>query len=45
MHLEVWLNGTKRISYDDSPGYASGSVGMVNYDPNVKYDNFSVYQQ
>ena len=45
VHLEVWLNGTKRISYDDSPGYASGSVGMVNYDPNVKYDNFSVYQQ
>ena len=43
--VEVWLDGTQRITYDDSPGFASGSVGMVNYDANVKYDNFNVYQQ
>ena len=47
VHLEVWLDGTQRITYDDSSADAltSGSVGMVNYYQNVKYDSFSVYQQ
>ena len=44
VHLEVWLNGTKVISFDDasSSRITSGPPGIENYDTNVKYDSFSV---
>ena len=44
VHLEVWLNGVQKIVFDDSSAsrITSGAVGMVNYDTNVKYDNFTV---
>lgn len=44
VHLEVWLNGTKVISFDDASAsrITSGAPGIVNYDGNVKYDSFSV---
>lgn len=46
VHLEVWLDGTQRITYDDTSAEAltSGSVGIVTYYQNVKFDTFSVYQ-
>ena len=44
VHLEVWLNGAKVISFDDSSTsqIASGAPGIVNYNTNVLYDSFSV---
>jgi hypothetical protein len=44
VHLEVWLNGVQKIVFDDSSAsrITTGTVGMVNYDTNVKYDNFTV---
>jgi List-Bact-rpt repeat protein/glycosyl hydrolase family 123/3-keto-disaccharide hydrolase len=44
VHLEVWLNGTNVISFDDASAsrITSGPPGIVNYDGNVKYDSFSV---
>jgi Domain of unknown function (DUF4091)/Divergent InlB B-repeat domain len=45
VHLEVWLNGTRLISFDDASGsrITSGPPGIENYDGNVKYDTFSVF--
>ena len=47
VHLEVWLNGTQEIVFDDSSAtqIGTGVPGMENYDPGVKYDNFTVTQQ
>ena len=47
VHLEVWLNGVQKIVFNDSSTsqIASGSVGMINYDTSVKYDNFTVTAQ
>jgi len=44
VHLEVWLNGTKIISFDDTSAnrITSGTPGIVNYDGSVKYDSLSV---
>jgi hypothetical protein len=44
VHLEVWLNGAQKISFNDSSTsqITSGVAGMENYDANVKYDNFTV---
>jgi hypothetical protein len=44
VHLEVWLNGVQKISFNDSSAsqITSGVAGMENYDANVKYDNFTV---
>jgi hypothetical protein len=45
VHLQVWLNGTRVISYDDSSSsqITGGIPGIENYDANVKYDSFAVY--
>ena len=45
VHLEVWLNNAKVLSFDDSSSsqIASGIPGIENYDANVKYDSFAVY--
>jgi hypothetical protein len=45
VHLEVWLNGTRVISFDDASAsrITSGPPGIENYDGNVKYDSFSVF--
>jgi len=47
VHLEVWLNGVQKIVFNDSSTsqIATGSVGMINYDTSVKYDNFTVTAQ
>jgi hypothetical protein len=44
VHLEVWFNGTKVISFDDSSAsrITSGAPGIVNYNTSVLYDSFSV---
>jgi Domain of unknown function (DUF4091)/Domain of Unknown Function (DUF1080)/Divergent InlB B-repeat domain len=44
VHLEVWLNGTRVISFDDTSAsrITTGPPGIENYDGNVKYDSFSV---
>jgi len=44
VHLEVWLNGVQKISFNDNSTsqITSGVAGMENYDANVKYDNFTV---
>jgi len=44
VHLEVWLNGVQKISFNDNSTsqITSGIAGMENYDANVKYDNFTV---
>jgi hypothetical protein len=44
VHLEVWLNGVQKISFNDSSAsqITSGVAGIVNYDANVKYDNYTV---
>jgi len=44
VHLEVWLNGVQKISFNDSSTsqITTGVAGMENYDANVKYDNFTV---
>ncbi|HEX3587711.1 MAG TPA: hypothetical protein VH024_17050 [Candidatus Angelobacter sp.] len=44
VHLEVWFNGTKVISFDDASTsrITSGPPGIVNYNGGVKYDSFSV---
>ena len=45
VHLEVWFNGTRVISFDDGSVNAikTGVPGIENYDPNIKYDAFAVY--
>ena len=47
VHLEVWLNGVQKIVFNDSSAsqITGGVAGMENYDPNVKYDNFTVNSQ
>jgi hypothetical protein len=47
VHLEVWLDGTRRISYDDSSSsrITGGIPGMENYNAGVKYDSFAVYKR
>jgi hypothetical protein len=44
VHLEAWVNGTQKISYDDSSSsrILSGACGMENYDAGVKYTNFTL---
>jgi hypothetical protein len=44
VHLEVYVNGTLKISTDDSSPnrLTAGGCGMQNYDASVKYTNFSV---
>src|SRR6266545_5066031 len=44
VHLEVWLDGVQRITYDDSSAsrITSGAPGLENWDPNVRYDSFTV---
>lgn len=45
VHLEVWLDGARRISYDDSSSsrITGGAPGIENYDGGVKCDAFDVY--
>jgi hypothetical protein len=47
VHLEVWLNGARKLAFDDNSqnAIASGAPGMQNYDAGVKYDNFTVTAQ
>jgi len=47
VHLEVWLNGVQTIVYNDSSidQIATGTPGLENYYPGVKYDNFTIRQQ
>jgi hypothetical protein len=47
VHLEVWLNGTQKIVFNDSSitQIKTGVPGLVNYDTGVKYDNFTVTAQ
>src|SRR5258706_3303801 len=44
VHLEVYVNGTLKISTDDSSSnrLTADGCGMNNYDSSVKYTNFSV---
>jgi hypothetical protein len=44
VHLEVWLDGTKKLNYDDSSAsrVTSGVPGMQNYNGSVKYGWFRV---
>ena len=44
VHLEVWLNGTQKISFDDSSAgqITTGVAGIENRDANVKYGNLTV---
>lgn len=44
VHLEAWVNGTRRISYDDASAsqITVGRAGLVNYIAGVKYENFKV---
>jgi hypothetical protein len=44
-HLEVWLDGSRQITIDDSTDIASGIPGMENYVQNVQYEAFRVYPQ
>ena len=48
VHLEVWLNGSKRVDYNDSDTgttgqLRTGSVGIENYNSGVHYSTFYVY--
>jgi len=45
VHLEVWLDGSKRLQFDDSSTsqLRTGGVGIENYDAGVRYGTFSVY--
>jgi hypothetical protein len=47
VHLEVWLNGTQKIVFNDSSTsqIITGVPGLVNYNSGVKYDNFTVTAQ
>ncbi|MBI3805316.1 MAG: PKD domain-containing protein [Nitrospirae bacterium] len=47
VHLEVWLDGSKRINYDDSSTgqIASGGAGIEAYNADVKYDYFNIYKK
>jgi hypothetical protein len=47
VHLEIWLNGVQKIVFNDSSidQIATGTPGLENYYPGVKYDNFTVRQQ
>lgn len=44
VHLEVFFQGSQVIVYDDNASnrILSGIPGIQNYDPNVKYDRFTV---
>jgi hypothetical protein len=44
VHLEVWLDGTRRISFDDASAnrILAGPPGIENYDVGVKYNSFRV---
>jgi uncharacterized repeat protein (TIGR02543 family) len=44
VHLEVWLNGTKKISYDDNSTsqITSGIPGIQSYKSGVKFADFFV---
>jgi len=44
VHLEVWLNGTRQIKFDDNSAQAltTGIPGLVTYAAGVKYTNFAV---
>jgi Right handed beta helix region len=44
VHLEVWLGGTKRLTFDDSSAsrIAAGGVAMVSYHAGVKYNALRV---
>lgn len=44
VHLEVWVDGTRKIDHDDSsPGrITQGRAGIQNYNSGVKYTNFVV---
>jgi glycosyl hydrolase family 123 len=44
VHLEVWLNGTQKISFDDSSAsrITAGVPGIENYDSGVAYNSFRV---
>src|SRR3954469_20161762 len=44
VHLEVWVNGTREVSYDDnSPDQIpSGTAGIEGASSGVRYANFSV---
>src|SRR5207245_10400501 len=46
VHLEVWVNGTQQIVVDDASTsrVPSGLPGIENYDANVQYSGFAVYQ-
>jgi len=45
VHLEAWLDGSKRLQFDDSSTsqLRTGGVGIENYDAGVRYGSFSVY--
>jgi len=44
VHLEVWLNGTQKIGYDDASAsrITAGVPGIENYNSGVKYNSFRV---
>ncbi len=44
VHLEAWLDGSKRLQFDDSSTSAlgTGGVGIQNYDAGVRYGTFTV---
>jgi len=46
VHLEVWVDGTRRIVVDDDSAdrLLSGQPGIENYDPGVRYSAFALYQ-
>ncbi len=44
-HLEVWLDGSRQITIDDSTDIATGIAGMMTYYQNVQYGAFRVYPQ
>ena len=48
VHLEAWLNGSKRLDFNDSSTgttgqLRTGGVGIENYDAGVRYGTFIVY--
>jgi hypothetical protein len=45
VHLEVWVDGARLVSYDDASGsrIAGGVPGIVGYDQGVRYDRFAVW--
>jgi hypothetical protein len=47
VHLEAWLDGSKRVQFDDSSTsqLRTGGVGIENYDAGVRYGTFSVYSR